>query len=283
MVRKIILALVAVVVAMAASAPLKADDKKPPARSGWEGFYIGGNFGYGRSRATMSESDTIWYPVPQGPAFFKPTTLHEGASGALGGLHLGYNWQVTPRFLLGVEGDWTWANLNAGNTVGPVIEYDGTVAVGSTVTMSTQVKSFGSLRGRLGFTEPNWMAYVTGGPALAQLQFDGDLFCPVGICIGSDTHAPVSVTKNRFGWVAGGGLEFKGATSPWVFGVEYLYYRFSGTENVDASLVRTSTGAPVAVGFCTVSMKCFHYAFGDVDVQTVRVRLSYKFGGLFSR
>lgn len=283
MLRKVILAIVVAAVGAVIATGASADDKRLPAPSGWGGFYIGGNFGYGRSRAAMSESDTVEYLASFGPAFLKPTTLNEGASSAIGGLHLGYNWQLTPRFLLGVEGDWTWANLNAGSTVGPLIEFDNTVAVGSTLTMSTQVKSFGSLRGRLGVTEPNWMAYVTGGPALAQLQFDGDLFCPTGICIGSDTHAPVSVTKNRFGWVVGGGLEFKGATSPWIFGVEYLYYRFNGTDYVDASLVRTSNGAPVAVGFCTASMQCFHYAFGDVDVQTVRARLSYKFDGLFSR
>jgi opacity protein-like surface antigen len=73
-------------------------------------------------------------------------------------------------------------------------------------------------------------------------------------------QVPASFSVWRPSWVAGGGSEFRPFPSPWILGVEYLYYRFDGTSGATGAL---SPVDPASVG--------------DYDVQTVGARLSYKF------
>jgi outer membrane immunogenic protein len=246
--------------------------------SNWSGFYIGGNAGYGSSGNTdLSMSDTFRLGIGATPNFWQPVGISDRASGATGGLHLGYNWKLTSQWLAGLEADWSWTGLKAGGSIGPLIEFDNTVALGTSSTMHTDVRGIGSIRGRVGYTQPTWMAYATGGWALADLRFTGDTVCPTGICAGSDTHIPVNASRTRSGWVVGGGVEFKGPASPWILGVEYLYYSFDGTDRVSGAAITTATGTPVIVGSCAAGASCTQYEFGGLAIQTIRARLSYKF------
>jgi outer membrane immunogenic protein len=245
--------------------------------SNWSGLYVGGHAGYGWSGDPhLSMTDTIRLGNPL-PYFLQPIDIGNHASGAAGGLQIGYNWNFAPQWLVGLEADWSWTGLKAGGSVGPLIEFDNTVALGTSATLHTDVRGIGSIRGRVGYTQPTWMAYATGGWALADLRFTGDIVCPTGICAGPDTHAPVSASRIRSGWVVGGGVEFKGAASPWIFGVEYLHYNFDGTDRASGAVITSATGTPVAAGTCAAGVACVHYEFGGLTIQTVRARLSYKF------
>src|SRR5580700_4776027 len=68
-------------------------------------------------------------------------------SSVIGGAYAGYNWQLAPQWLIGIEGDATWADL--------------TVPAGS-----GDVNWLGSLRGRIGWSPTAiTMLYFTGGAA----------------------------------------------------------------------------------------------------------------------
>ena len=83
--------------------------------SSWTGFYAGGDLG-----VAWANSQTYAFSDPGNAAFnscgfcvvpYQPEVLTSGRkSGLLGGLHVGYNWQFAPKWLVGVEGDFTWTN-----------------------------------------------------------------------------------------------------------------------------------------------------------------------------
>jgi outer membrane immunogenic protein len=88
------------------------------------------------------------------------------ASSFAAGVHGGYNWQIGPRFVAGIEGDWTWTNASASFTQGWTLFGTATPVVGSFTTMSTKLDWLASIRGRAGYlVTPDLLAYVTGGAA----------------------------------------------------------------------------------------------------------------------
>ncbi|GAA0001543.1 hypothetical protein BRDID11002_15440 [Bradyrhizobium diazoefficiens] len=72
-----------------------------------------------------------------------------------------------------------------------------------------------SLRARLGYTTGNWLFYATGGAAFTGERF---LSTPTG---GTEEK----VLHTRFGWTAGGGVEYAFAPH-WSARLEYLYSKF---------------------------------------------------------
>ncbi len=118
------------------------------------------------------------------------------ASSVIGGAYAGYNWQLAPLWLLGVEGDSTWADL--------------TVPAGS-----GDVNWVGSVRGRIGWTPTaTTMLYFTGGAAWTTISIPG-----------VDT---LPATQTKSGWVIGGGFEWAPWASNWLVRAEYLNYSFTG-------------------------------------------------------
>jgi outer membrane immunogenic protein len=113
-------------------------------------------------------------------------------SGALAGGTIGYNLQ-TGLWVWGLEGD-----------------VDASWIKGTDATICCETKNdwLATARGRIGYAFDRWMPYITGGAAFGDVKMT-----PVG---------GASETDTRFGWTAGGGLEyaFMGA---WSAKVEYLY------------------------------------------------------------
>ena len=142
------------------------------------------------------------------------------------------------------------------------------VSGGVTGTSSSAQLTVGdpwSIRGRLGFAQPTWMVYGTGGFAETRLDFNGNLACLLRCTVAS--QAPASFSTSRSGWVAGGGIEFKPVPGPWIVGLEYLYYRFDGTSNISGAFAPPISPATAVV----------NYSVGAFNLQTVRFRVSYKF------
>ena len=97
------------------------------------------------------------------PGIGLPTSHSLNSSGGLGGVHAGYNWQVT-NWLLGVEADWMWLNRNASNAQTTFDTFSGPRPDGS-MLLSSNHHWLASVRGRLGMVaQPQWMLYVTGAP-----------------------------------------------------------------------------------------------------------------------
>jgi len=118
------------------------------------------------------------------------------ASSVIGGIYAGYNWQLAPGWLIGFEGDATWADL--------------TIPAGS-----GDVNWMASLRGRIGWSPTaTTIVYLTGGAAWSTVNIPG-----------VDT---LPATQTKTGWVIGGGVEWAPWAGSWLIRAEYLNYNFTG-------------------------------------------------------
>jgi outer membrane immunogenic protein len=188
--------------AYAADMPVKAPAYKAPAYAplyNWSGCYLGADVGGTWNRVAVNVPA---YPFPD-----HTTTTSSVSGGALAGC----NYMFSNRVVLGIEGDYSWMNLNATALSGN----------GGTELFTTQYNASASARGRLGYSPeamPNSLWYVTGGWAWARLN--NSFYTPLagGTNSGSAT-----------GWVVGGGVEWA-LTPAWIVGLEYLHSQY-GTEN----------------------------------------------------
>jgi outer membrane immunogenic protein len=294
--RRLSIALIAAFVAVAftqtasaADLPRKAPDPISPAPIpyGWTGFYAGFDIGAGR----MSQQDYTFTDLGGaafdtcGPcgAFYDPAALSGGSkNGLVGGFHGGYNWQFAPAWLLGVEGDLTWTNLN--HSVTGILSSPGFPVVNANgLLFKTDVNWMASLRGRLGWiVNPAWLVYATGGVAWASMNQQANATCPVGVglCVFTTglAGAPLQLTNTQTGYVVGGGVEWQmpaTALGQWRARAEYLYYGFNNADSGSSNFIGTNGSPNVCV---SVPSNCnAHYTFGNINIQTVRFGLSYAF------
>src|SRR5262245_18208979 len=135
--------------AAAADMPVKA----PPliAAYNWTGGYVGLNLGYSWGSATT----TITGAAPFTPS---PTDFGAKPSGFIGGFQAGYNWQTSPNWLWGLEGDFQYADQHGIATCCTPI-----------ATVDARFRWFGTFRGRLGWVSNDWLLYLTGGLAYANV------------------------------------------------------------------------------------------------------------------
>jgi outer membrane immunogenic protein len=261
--------------AFAADMPAKAPPAPPAPVQNWTGFYVGGHVGYAWTNDPLqSEFDTSNFG---GTANFFPNSFRADDANVIGGVHAGYNWQFAPTWLLGIEADFDWTSLKAEGGVAPMRIFPGGLpgVPDSAYTSSSRLNYFGTVRGRLGYIFSNvWMPYVTGGFAWGRVKYEADW---VSVGPSPCCHAPVSFSDTKTGWVVGGGLEYKPVNSPWIFGVEYLYYNL-GSATTAASII-SANGAPLPPlpNPACVTSNCVFYSWDDLTVQTVRARFSYKF------
>jgi outer membrane immunogenic protein len=267
--------------AVAADMQVKAPKYQalPPVMS-WAGFYIGGSVGYRWAHATATDTDTFAFADAGGPNTFLPTSINLNRRGDLGGAQIGYNYQFAPTWVAGIEVDFDYARIKADNGPGvplfgnPATGFPAGPIIGTAVTAQASYRDSWSIRGRIGYAQPMYLVYATGGYAQMRVDFNGNVFLPVGAGGALTTlNSPGGVSANRSGWVAGGGIEFRPVPGPWIVGVEYLHYQFDGTNTALAAFV-----PPTTAGDCAAGQQCLRYSLGNVDVNAARLRVSYKFG-----
>src|SRR5262245_55240518 len=268
-------AVIALGLSQGASAADLAVAAAPPPAPIWTGFYIGVHAG-----AAWQSSRDWNFVDPNGT--FVPATLSGGdnALGAIGGLQVGYNWQFAPAWVLGVEGDISWASLSdrranpliagAGLTLfnnGNLAGFVGPCA-NCIVQMSANTEWLSSVRGRLGFAGwGNTLFYATGGVAWAEIEYSGTFTAPPFF----NTQGNTSFNTTKTGWVVGGGAEWM-ATSNILIRAEYLFY--------DLSNANASARAPictVAFGPTACAVVPHNYTWSNYNVQVARIAGSYKF------
>ncbi|MBO6757453.1 MAG: porin family protein [Roseibium sp.] len=189
-----------------------ASSPVPAARFDWTGAYAGGNLGWVWGQFENSSTPT--------------GSFDADANGVAGGIHGGYNFAITPNIITGIEADLQFTDLEKRTTRGGV-------SVKSSSTWNSTV------RGRVGYAFERFMAYGTGGLAIADVDINAN---------GASDDA-VAV-----GWTAGAGIE--GAVTDRVSArLEYLYQDF-GRE--------------------TFTLGGNRYR-SDLDNSTVRFGLSYHF------
>jgi len=259
------LALAASILAVSAVAASAADlHTKAPMRAAevfnWTGFYVGGNVGgaweneSGTSNFFSSSAAAAQTNTPQS------NSLRNTA--VMGGVHAGYNWQIT-RWVFGVEADWDWTHTKNGfcrqtDNLSAACTDNGR----GFLVLNGKADWLDSARGRLGYTWDRFMIYGTGGAAWAKFDSSINTNCLVAGC-GSNTasqNTTANFSDKKLGWVAGGGVEAMLDTD-WIARAEYLHYDLGSVTNTLAGDQQSTTWS-----------RAFRY-------ETVRVGLSYKFGG----
>ena len=187
----------------------------------WTGLYVGANAGY----AWMDSTDTIVGADAPSATFLANTgtgtPLPLSSSGFLAGGQLGYNWQIGSGWVVGIETDIQWANLNSTTSLASALE------PARVMTANEKLDLFGTLRGRVGvLATDQFLAYVTGGLAYGHASLSTALTNTTGCVLGgggANNCEQGSVSATLIGWTAGGGVEWAFATR-WSAKAEYLYY-----------------------------------------------------------
>lgn len=226
--------------AMASAAP------QTPAYSRWAGLYAGLHTGYawGNSGPYMAannargQKDDL-FPLPN----VRP-------DGGLGGVQLGYNWQMG-KLVVGSELDISGDNVKDEGAMSPVW---GQTPNGQGI-FSTTYDWLATARLRMGVVPTSaLLLYMTGGLAVAHVT-DTAIDTTSYVDIVPRTY---SATSTLFGGTIGAGLEYA-VTPRWSVKAEYLYAVFNKT----APQTETSDYHPLA-GF-------------DHKLNIARLGINYKF------
>jgi outer membrane immunogenic protein len=173
----------------------------------WTGPYLGINAGAAWLRTDFDAHDALSVP-------FTESARARNVGFTIGGT-AGYNWQLQ-NFLLGVEGDFNWADVKASGAT----HYTG----GGNNPFTSEISSLATVRARAGFlVTPSLLVYATGGYAAGRIKQS------------STDFGGFAADSTRSGWTAGGGGEYR-LTPNWTVKAEVLYLDFGKTELQGSSL-----------------------------------------------
>lgn len=222
----------------------------------WTGFYIGLNGGYAWS-AKSAELGLDGFAFEECDGDFCGSAAKSiDSKGGFGGVQLGYNRQ-SGALVYGLEADFQGAGIHG----------KGSVAFGDgedenfSASAKTDLKWFGTVRGRLGYAVDTTMLYATGGFAFGKVSDK--------LTATFDEGEPVSTTVSKSdtvtGYVLGAGIEHK-LTPNWSVKAEYDYINL-GTTNLGADAS--------ADGGDDHSIADYK---SDNTYHTVRIGVNYSFG-----
>ena len=193
---------------LCAGAASAADPEPVPAAYDWSGFYAGVNAGYG----CCGDDDV---GIKRNGAFLgSPGNLE--IDGFFGGGQIGYNLQ-SDQFVYGIEADAQLSGLEDSFDNGSLNLFS--------VDATSKVDAFGTVRGRLGIAQDNWLFYGTGGVAWGTTDYDvsGTSFLTSFRVRGNDT---------LWGYAVGAGVEYA-VDEDWSVKFEYQYVNL-GRETLSA-------------------------------------------------
>jgi outer membrane immunogenic protein len=230
-----------VIAAAGAFISSQAVSAEPMPSFNWSGFYYGGHFGGGIDQdSTTITSNTLALSLLLRSGTI-PSSVPSNPSGPLGGLQLGYNYQLG-KMVYGVEADLSLAAIEGKSTTItngflPFATY--------TTTAKQNLQWFSTLRGRLGFTQTNnLLIYGTGGLALGWSTYNMDVH-RTAVLLNYDIPASANVLKA--GWTLGFGAEYA-MKDRWSFKAEYLYYDL-GKENMTGNITIAGIVTPPQLGY----------------------------------
>jgi outer membrane immunogenic protein len=227
------------------ASPAMAADMRLPLRQApavpawnWTGCFVGGHVG------GLWAQKKDWTVRTPGGAFFGQSLGGHDDDGWLGGAQAGCDYQFAGGFVIGVQGDYAWADAEG--------SHDSTREIG--VAYHSKVKSLASVTGRIGYAWDRFLGYVRGGGA-----WERDDYWATTTILGT----AYTSRETRSGWTVAVGGEY--AFTNFLSGfVEYSYYDF---------------GTP-QIGF-TPQVAGLRPAFVDVTEtkSVVRAGLNWRFGG----
>lgn len=253
----------AAVAAMAWGGPAAAGD-----RIDWTGFYLGGHLGLLFSTTSFTD--------PVGPSIYGGSVA---AGGALAGFQAGYNRQVAPQWVLGIEGEYSFLGAYGSNTC----LQSSTTIVGSNCKVTP--REVATIAGRAGFlTEPGGRTMIYGKAGVAWARSDVSLnpnnaptqqqaWTDDGITLNgiADSGPATSASFGAWGPMVGAGFEH--AFSPrWSLKGEYSYLHFSGMN------LATPDPTDVSEGGVVTNLNSAGSSFVRQNLHLAKIGLNYRFG-----
>jgi outer membrane immunogenic protein len=246
--RKILggLALSVLLAAPAMAADMRMPVKAPPAPVvtlySWTGCYIGGHVGYAWSKRRVDYDPNVILPLG--------LEFDHDADGFVAGGQVGCNFWQNDRWVLGIEGQASWADMDGEVRVpfGTAAPLDGRYHSESDV--------IGSIAARLGYAfgaTGQTLLFVKGGAAFINERHY--TFSP------NPFFAFDSDKELRWGWMVGAGFE-QALGSNWSFKAEYNYSHFGNND----------------IALCNGFGNCFNVEVRQ-HVHLVKVGINYRFGG----
>ena len=186
--------------------------------------------------------------MPKGTLLDAMAPYSYRVDGPVAGLFVGGHYQIN-KIVLGVEGDWQWPNLTGNSQVHAPLFTVGAFP-GVPFTISTTIKDYAAVRGRLGFALDRFLVFGTGGWVWGN---------PLTSYALTDAAPFVNNGDSSMGWTAGVGIDYAFTDS--VFGrIEYRY-----TSLATAGFVSVATNSAEASSL--------------VPINDLRAGIAYKFGG----
>jgi outer membrane immunogenic protein len=192
----------------------------PPPCPSWTGFYIGGFGAFDEAEIdTHLDLTGEWEEFPEAERNLqrRGERTRSVSGGEAGGL-LGYNYQFGGNWVIGAEADggYLWErNSNSVEFEDSALERDVKIS-GSFKTH--YLFTFG---GKVGYALCNWLPYVTGGLAVGDTDFNGQVVVR-DFRDEEDLRFQHNNTQSRAGWFVGGGLEYR-LTNHWRLRAQYQY------------------------------------------------------------
>lgn len=240
-----------------------ADLRLPPAAPAWtwSGFYIGGSVGTAAGSATFSD--------PYGPSIFGDKVA---TAGFLAGLQLGYNWQVAPRWVVGLQADASYLDAHGADTCMQA----SSILNGSNCQVMPRLLA--ALTGRVGFlVDPlgHTLVYGKGGAAWTDstVSITPNNVDSLGSFAGALFPGEATIgTASAWGGTVGAGIEHA-LTPALSLSLEYDYYRFAAA----------NVSTPLTVNVTQSTPPTFAYVAGRTsgvtsDMQVIKLALNYHLG-----
>lgn len=206
--------------ASAADMPFKA----PPSQAAddWSGWYAGGNLGYGWGDARNPDVSFVDPGAAIGFAayFAAGGNVIPGLTprGINGGGQVGFNRMLAPHWLVGAVAD-----LQASAIAASATNSAAAFGVPTLQSNSSRIDWFGTVRGKIGVTENNWLLFGTAGLAYGAVTTSGSFITPGGLVAVTGAN-----TSTSTGWAAGAGVNYS-LSQNWIAGIEYIYVNLGRT------------------------------------------------------
>jgi len=211
----------------AAAGPVLAND--------WEGGYVGLHAGYAKGNRDSKYDVSI----PGGGGLLFSDKKSYDQKGALGGVHLGYNFLVNPKVVLGLKADWSWSDIDGSSNF--------PTAGGPPFRGKGNYEWLASTTARVGYlVTDKFLLFGDGGLAFGRYKFSAD--------------SGYNFDETRSGWTLGVGGEYRFAPRASVT-LQYNRYDFGSEKNHGSAFG----------GFLPVSSKA------DADLNVFKLGFNYRF------
>jgi outer membrane immunogenic protein len=234
--------------AFGADIPARQSVLSPVAVANWSGAYAGLGLG-GRMIDSDWTTTEIFAPTGVPIPFFLSDPAASFSSTALrASAYAGYNWQINPTWVWGVEADFGWAdNHDKEGTRIPGLGFF--LNSGSFAEVTGSWDASLRLRGGMLFT-PSLLGYVTGGVAFQHLEAKATCPGDITVCNPAVGTQSFSSSTTRTGWTAGVGLEAM-MSAHWLARLEYRYADFGDFSFVAIPASSSTFGANAGLSTTT--------------------------------